>query len=85
MLLYFFVLAVFGWMLCEGIIVYLQFVNVYTGLGLGGKHLKVFYVIGWGELFRSDINTVPQTTVVIEFQSLDCYLCYPYCTMYLLK
>ena len=72
-------------MLCEGIIVYLQLVNVYTGLGLGGKHLKVFYVIGWGELFRSDINTVPQTTAVIEFQSLDCYLCYPYCTMYLRK
>ncbi|CAB3980610.1 adhesion G- coupled receptor D1-like [Paramuricea clavata] len=47
-LLYFFVLAVFGWMLCEGVIIYLQLVNVYTGLSLGGKHLKVFYVIGWG-------------------------------------
>ena len=48
-LLYFFVLAVFGWMLCEGIVIYLQLVNVYTGLGLGGRHLKSFYIIGWGK------------------------------------
>ncbi|XP_028410421.1 CD97 antigen-like [Dendronephthya gigantea] len=48
MLLYFFVLSLFGWMLCEGIVVYLQLVNVFTGLSLGGKHLKSFYVIGWG-------------------------------------
>ncbi|XP_028402491.1 adhesion G protein-coupled receptor L3-like [Dendronephthya gigantea] len=47
-LLYFFVLAAFGWMLCEGAIIYLQLVNVYTGLGLGGRHMKVFYIIGWG-------------------------------------
>ncbi|CAB3980612.1 adhesion G- coupled receptor D1-like [Paramuricea clavata] len=25
-----------------------ELVDVYTGLGLGGRHLKVFYVIGWG-------------------------------------
>ncbi|XP_028410400.1 adhesion G-protein coupled receptor D1-like, partial [Dendronephthya gigantea] len=30
------------------IIIYLQLVNVYSGLALGGKHLKAFYVIGWG-------------------------------------
>ncbi|XP_028410420.1 CD97 antigen-like [Dendronephthya gigantea] len=47
-LLYFSVLALFGWMLCEGIIIYFQLVNVYSGLGLGGKHMKAFYVIGWG-------------------------------------
>ncbi|XP_028410398.1 adhesion G protein-coupled receptor L3-like [Dendronephthya gigantea] len=47
-LLYFFILAIFGWMFCEGIIIYLQLVNVYSGLALGGKHLKAFYVIGWG-------------------------------------
>ena len=55
-LLYFFVLAVFGWMLCEGIIIYLQLVNVYTGLGLGGRHLKVFYVIGWGKSYKHDTH-----------------------------
>ncbi|CAB4014871.1 adhesion G -coupled receptor L2-like [Paramuricea clavata] len=48
-LLYFFVLALFGWMLCEGIIIYLQLVKVFSGLGLGGKHLKGFYIIGWGK------------------------------------
>ncbi|XP_028401048.1 adhesion G protein-coupled receptor L2-like [Dendronephthya gigantea] len=47
-LLYFSILAIFGWMFCEGIIIYLQLVNVYSGLALGGKHLKAFYVIGWG-------------------------------------
>ena len=47
-LLYFFVLAVFGWMSCEGMIIYLQLVNVYSGLGLGETHLRIFYVIGWG-------------------------------------
>jgi hypothetical protein len=39
-------------MLCEGIIIYFQLVDVYTGLGLGGRHLKVFYVIGWGKLYQ---------------------------------
>lgn len=48
-LLYFFVLALFGWMLCEGIIIYFQLVNVYSGLGLGGKHMRAFFVIGWGK------------------------------------
>ncbi|XP_028410397.1 latrophilin-like protein LAT-2 [Dendronephthya gigantea] len=47
-LLYFFILTIFGWMFCEGIVIYLQLVNVYSGLALGGKHLKAFYVIGWG-------------------------------------
>ncbi|CAB4006818.1 adhesion G- coupled receptor D1-like isoform X1 [Paramuricea clavata] len=35
-------------MLCEGIIIYFQLVKVFSGMGLGGKHLKRFYVIGWG-------------------------------------
>ena len=55
-LLYFFVLAVFGWMLCEGMIIYLQLVDVYTGLALGGRHLKGFYLIGWGKLSGEDIQ-----------------------------
>jgi hypothetical protein len=28
-------------------------VNVFTGLGLGGKHLKCFYLIGWGKCYFS--------------------------------
>ncbi|XP_028400846.1 fibrillin-3-like [Dendronephthya gigantea] len=47
-LLYLSVLALFGWMLCEGIVIYLQLVNVYAGLSLGGKYMKTFYSIGWG-------------------------------------
>ncbi|XP_028410393.1 adhesion G protein-coupled receptor E1-like [Dendronephthya gigantea] len=47
-LLYLSVLALFGWMLCEGIVIYLQLVNVYAGLSLGGKYMKTFYAIGWG-------------------------------------
>ena len=46
-----FVLAAFGWMLCEGIIIYVQLVNVYSGLGLGGNYLRVFCSIGWGKLY----------------------------------
>ncbi|XP_028410390.1 adhesion G protein-coupled receptor B3-like [Dendronephthya gigantea] len=48
LLLYFFILALFGWMLCEGIVIYLKMVNVYASLALGGKHMQAFYVVGWG-------------------------------------
>ena len=86
-LLYFFVLAVFGWMLCEGIIIYLQLVNVYTGLGLGGRHLKVFYIIGWGELCKhgarfpnykmlinekNSAHLSPLLLLIIRFSSFYC-------------
>ncbi|CAB4044798.1 adhesion G- coupled receptor D1-like, partial [Paramuricea clavata] len=54
-LLYFFVLALFGWMLCEGIIIYLQLVKVFSGLGLGGKHLKGFCLIGWDNRLPKDL------------------------------
>ncbi|XP_028401049.1 adhesion G-protein coupled receptor D1-like [Dendronephthya gigantea] len=47
-LLYFSVLASFGWMLCEGVVIHRQLVNVYASLSLGGKYMKAFYAIGWG-------------------------------------
>ncbi|XP_028410433.1 adhesion G-protein coupled receptor D1-like [Dendronephthya gigantea] len=47
-LLYFSALALFGWMLCEAIVIHLQLVKLYAGLRLGGKYMKAFYAIGWG-------------------------------------
>lgn len=45
-------------MLCEGIVIYLQLVNVYTGLALGGRHLKMFFLIGWGKLYKDDTDDI---------------------------
>ena len=65
-LLYFFVLAVFGWMLCEGIIIYFQLVDVYSGLSLGEEHLKFFCVIGWGKLTNDDLQFSKLPLVIIR-------------------
>ena len=46
-LLHFFVLSAFGWMLCEGILLYIFFIRVFDGVR--GKHWKIFNMIGWGE------------------------------------
>ncbi|CAB4008983.1 adhesion G- coupled receptor D1-like, partial [Paramuricea clavata] len=45
-LLHFFVLSAFGWMLCEGILLYILLIRVFDGVR--GKHWKIFYFIGWG-------------------------------------
>ncbi|CAB4021159.1 adhesion G- coupled receptor D1-like [Paramuricea clavata] len=45
-LLHFFVLSAFGWMLCEGILLYILLVKVFQGVR--GKHWKIFNFIGWG-------------------------------------
>ncbi|XP_028412665.1 adhesion G protein-coupled receptor L1-like [Dendronephthya gigantea] len=47
-LLYLSVLALFGWMLCQGIVIYLKLTHVYGSLNLGGRYMKTFYAIGWG-------------------------------------
>ncbi|CAB4041883.1 Adhesion G- coupled receptor D1, partial [Paramuricea clavata] len=44
-LLHFFVLSAFGWMLCEGILLYILLIRVFDGVR--GKHWKIFYFIGW--------------------------------------
>ena len=46
-LLHFFVLSAFGWMLCEGILLYILLIRVFDGVG--GKHWKIFNFIGWGK------------------------------------
>ncbi|CAB4005878.1 adhesion G -coupled receptor L3-like [Paramuricea clavata] len=45
-LLHFFVLSAFGWMLCEGILLYFLLIRVFDGVR--GKHWKIFNFIGWG-------------------------------------
>ncbi|CAB4005879.1 adhesion G -coupled receptor L3-like, partial [Paramuricea clavata] len=45
-LLHFFVLSAFGWMLCEGILLYFLLIRVFEGVR--GKHWKIFNFIGWG-------------------------------------
>ncbi len=46
-LLHFFVLSAFGWMLCEGILLYILLIRVFDGVR--GKHWKIFNFIGWGK------------------------------------
>ncbi|XP_046863918.1 neurogenic locus notch homolog protein 1-like isoform X8 [Xenia sp. Carnegie-2017] len=45
-LLHFFLLSVFGWMLCEGILLYIMLIRIFDGVR--GKHWKIFNLIGWG-------------------------------------
>ncbi|XP_028412672.1 CD97 antigen-like [Dendronephthya gigantea] len=47
-LLYLSVLALFGWMLCQGIVIYLKLMHVYASMNLSGRYMKAFYAIGWG-------------------------------------
>ena len=45
-LLHYFLLALFCWMLCEGVLLYILIVKVF-----GGKaedEVKYFYIFGWG-------------------------------------
>ena len=46
--LHFFVLSVFGWMLCEGILLYILLIRVFDGVR--GRLWKIFNLIGWGKL-----------------------------------
>ena len=47
-LLHYFLLAMFAWMLCEGILLYLLLVRVFGGAAQ--ESLKYFYALGWGKL-----------------------------------
>ena len=48
-LLHYFLLALFSWMLCEGVLLYILLVKVFGG-GAEEK-VKYFYVFGWGRFF----------------------------------
>lgn len=45
-LLHYFLLALFCWMLCEGVLLYILLVKVFGG-GADDK-VKYFYLLGWG-------------------------------------
>lgn len=47
-LLHYSLLALFSWMLCEGVLHYILLVKVFGG-GAGEK-VKYFYIFGWGRL-----------------------------------
>lgn len=46
-LLHYFLLALFCWMLCEGVLLYILLVKVFGG-GADDK-VKYFYLLGWGK------------------------------------
>ena len=46
--LHYFLLALFSWMLCEGVLLYILLVKVFGG-GAEEK-IKFFYIFGWGKL-----------------------------------
>ena len=46
--LHYFLLALFSWMLCEGVLLYVLLVKVFGG-GAEEK-IKFFYIFGWGKL-----------------------------------
>ena len=51
-LLHYFLLALFCWMLCEGVLLYILLVKVFGG-GAEDK-VKYFYLFGWGKpVYRS--------------------------------
>ncbi|XP_046858708.1 adhesion G-protein coupled receptor D1-like [Xenia sp. Carnegie-2017] len=53
--LHFFLLSAFGWMLCEGILLYILLIRIFYCVH--GKHIKIFSFIGWG---------IPLITVTIS-------------------
>ena len=53
-LLHFFVLSAFGWMLCEGILLYILLIKIFDGFR--GRHWKIFNFIGWGKYFLLSIK-----------------------------
>ena len=50
-LLHYFLLALFSWMLCEGILHYIVIVRVH---GDAEDKVKFFYLFGWGRYTLSD-------------------------------
>ncbi len=67
-LLHYFLLALFCWMLCEGVLHYILLVKVFGG-GAEDK-VKYFYLFGWGKLTCYCLflhsNTNMQTTHKLE-------------------
>ncbi len=49
-LLHYLFTAVFFWMLCEGIMLYLMLVVVFSQIS---KKWWIFFIIGWGKLFHN--------------------------------
>ena len=50
-LLHYLFTTVFFWMLCEGIMLYLMLVLVFSQIS---KKWWIFFIIGWGKLFRTE-------------------------------
>ncbi|XP_046858688.1 adhesion G-protein coupled receptor D1-like [Xenia sp. Carnegie-2017] len=55
-LLHYFLLSVFTWMLCEGILLYILVIRLFHNVGR--KHIKIFNFIGWG---------IPLITIAASF------------------
>ena len=51
-LLHYLFTAVFFWMLCEGIMLYLMLVVVFSG---GSKKWWIFFILGWGSWFTGHL------------------------------
>lgn len=66
-LLHYFLLALFCWMLCEGVLLYFLLVKVFGG-GAEDK-VKYFYLFGWGKLLqRQKTKLGQQNSFVICFK-----------------
>ncbi|XP_046858696.1 uncharacterized protein LOC124452154 [Xenia sp. Carnegie-2017] len=65
-LLHFFLLSAFGWMLCEGILLYTLLIRIFNSIH--GKHIKIFNIIGWGSDFLcsalAKVNFIVLTMVI---------------------
>lgn len=66
-LLHFFVLAAFGWMLCEGILLYILLIRVFDGVR--GKHWKIFNFIGWGKWFGRGRPSISSPILLSKYTS----------------
>ena len=71
-LLHFFLLAVFAWMLCEGVLLYILLVKVFGGSP--NEKVKYFLVFGWCKLF---VNRFKRYSFVDVVRG-SCVLC-SYC------
>ena len=49
--LHYFLLSLFSWMLCEGVLLYILLIKVFRGIA--EEKVKYFYIFGWGRFSPS--------------------------------
>ena len=58
-LLHYFLLALFSWMLCEGLLLFINVMKPHQTKSILGSKIQYFYIFGWGRWLFTDIANPP--------------------------